>query len=117
MLQIRAQPTRTITAERMRVAQQLFEAAGFDDNTFAPAETVDSARDWIIDNMDSVTTIMPKYVIGDLTGLQGEKHRRCLMAFIRRVAQFLHGSVARKRIQYHNEFGRNTTTYQYKIIF
>ena len=80
-------------------------------------DILDAGRDWIIDNMDSVTTILPKYVIGDLTGLQGQKHRRCLMAFIRRVAQFLHGSVARKRIQYHNEFGRNTTTYQYKIIF
>jgi hypothetical protein len=117
MLHIQAPSTKTITPERKQLAEELFNTAGFDDNTYAAAETIDAARQWVLANMDKLSAILPKHVLGDLSGLQSDKYRRTLMAFIRRMAQFLHGSVTRKRIQFTNANGGNSTKYLYKIIF
>ena len=116
MLQIRAQTGRKITAARKTLANQLFAAAGFDEGQYAPAEQIDLSRDWALANMAILQAILPKYVLGDLSGLSGPRHRRCMMGFIRRMAAFLEGSVHCKRVQFKRN-GMNTTSYMYKIMF
>ena len=116
MLQIHAQPSRTITPERVRVAQAVFEAAGFDDDAYQVPEKIDLAKEWILNNLEDLQEILPKYVLGNVAqGLQNEHSRRSLLGFIRRLAQFLEGNVLAKRIQYKKN-GRNTCKYMYKII-
>ena len=93
MLQIHAQPSRTITPERVRVAQAVFEAAGFDDDAYQVPEKIDLAKEWILNNLEDLQEILPKYVLGNVAqGLQNEHSRRSLLGFIRRLAQFLEGT-------------------------
>ena len=115
MLTIHAQANRRITPERIALAAQIFDAAGFDEGVYQMPETIELAREWILANLEKLETILPKYVLGNVaTGLH--KHsRRTLMGFLRRLAQFLEGNVLAKRIQYQKN-GRNTCKYCYKVI-
>ena len=116
MLQIQAGTGGAITPERVRVAQAVFEAAGFDEGVYQSADHIDAARDWVLAHQHALSALLPGHVLGDLRGLTSDNYRRSLMAFVRRLAQFLEGSVARKRIQY-REDGRNRSKYLYKISF
>lgn len=117
MLTIHAQTNRRITPERIELAGQIFDAAGFDDGVYQMPEQIDMAKEWILANLEELQTILPKHVLGNVaTGLRSEQHsRRSLMGFLRRLAQFLDGNVLAKRIQYQKN-GRNTCKYMYKII-
>ena len=116
MLQIQTGNSKAITPERVRIAQAIFQAAGFDEGVYKSADDIDAARSWVLANLQSLSTILPRHVLGDLRGLVTNNYRRTLMAFVRRLAQFLQGSVARKRIQYRKD-GRNQSKYLYKISF
>ena len=115
MLTIHAQANRRITQERIALAAQIFDAAGFDEDAYQMPETIELAKEWILANLEKLETILPKYVLGNLaTGLH-KQSRRTLMGFLRRLAQFLEGNVLAKRIQYQKN-GRNTCKYCYKVI-
>ena len=116
MLTIHTQANRRITPERIALAMQIFDAAGFDDGVYQMPETIELAAGWILANLDKLETILPKNILGNVaTGLRSEHSRRTLMGFLRRLAQFLEGNVLAKRIQYQKN-GRNTCKYCYKVI-
>ena len=116
MLTIHTQANRRITPERIALAAQIFDAAGFDEDAYQMPETIELAREWILANLEKLQTILPKHILGNVaTGLRTEHSRRTLMGFLRRLAQFLEGNVLAKRIQYKKN-GRNTCTYCYKVI-
>ena len=117
MLTIHTQANKRITPERIALAAQIFDAAGFDDGVYQMPETIELAAGWILANLDKLQTTLPKHVLGNIAQhVQASKHsRRTLMGFLRRLAQFLEGNVLAKRIQYKKN-GRNTCKYCYKVI-
>ena len=117
MLTIHASTDGRITAERKALAREIFDACGFEDQGYTMAEQIDNARQWILDNIEQLEGILPKYVLGNIaSGLRSDHSRRSLLGFIRRLAIFLQGAVLSKRVQYQNAAGRNTSTYCYRVI-
>jgi hypothetical protein len=114
---IHAQTSRSVTPARVAVAAQVFAAAGFDEGVYQMPEQIDLAAAWILDNLDHLESVLPKYVLGNVgAGLRTKYARRTLMSFIRRLVQFLNGAVLSKRIQFRNAAGKNTSKNMYKII-
>ena len=101
MLQIHAQTNRRITPERLKLAEAVFKAAGFDQDKYQMPEVIDLSEKWIMDHLEELQMVLPKYVLGNVAeGLQTNNKRRYLMGFLRRLALFLDGNVLTKRIQF-----------------
>jgi len=117
MLTIHASTDRRITAERKALACEIFDACGFEGQGYTMADQIDNARQWILDNIEQLEGILPKYVLGNIaSGLHSKHSRRSLLSFIRRLTIFLSGNVLSKRVQIKSSAGRNTSTYCYRII-
>lgn len=116
MLKIHAQMDGRITPERIALALEIFNAAGFEEGVYQQPEQIDMAKEWILENVDKIESIFPKYVLGNvMTSLCTDHSRRSLIGFIRRLAQFLEGNVLTKRIQYQKN-GHNTCKYCYMVV-
>ena len=117
MLTIHAVTDRRITAERKALACEFFDACGFEDQGYTMADQIDNAKKWILDNIEQLEDILPKYVLGNIaSGLHSHHSRRSLLSFVRRIAIFLNGNVLSRRVQYQTESGQNNSKYMYKLI-
>ena len=108
-------PNKTLSPQRLALVRDILKAANITEKDFTSQEVVDCARDFILKNIELLATL-PAYVVGDLSNLETDTYRRTLMAFLRRLAKFLGGSITSRRHQYTIQPKTNRTVYFYKLI-
>lgn len=107
--------TKTLSQQRLALVRDILGAANITDKDFVEQEVVDCAKDFILKHKEILLTL-PAYVVGDISNLESDTFRRTLMAFLRRLAKFIGGSLVSKRHQYSIKPKKNRTVYFYKLM-
>ena len=108
-------------SKQLETANNILSQAGLKNTpTWVSICELDGTRVWVLDNMDKLTTVLPTYIIGNLDNLKNDdpaKHRRTLLAFLRRLCQYTKSFLLRKKLrEFNRKNEKRRTIYGYKIV-
>ena len=124
MFDLQVPENRNISPECVTLSNRILDSMNLVIGEYQTSDTIYASKTFLRENFDEINSILAKHVVKNLfeqlevpgfeTGLES---RRALLAFLRRLVYFFEGAVVKKRVQYTNASGKNTCTYQYKVLF